>query len=393
MSRSKDIRIGLVGFGWMGEAHSRSYRNIPVYFPETGIRPRLVVVADTAPQRRQLAADNFGYETTTDNWREVIERSDIDVVDITAPNAMHEQLATAASVSGKHVFCEKPVGIEPRATAAIEAAARSAKVITGCGYNYRWAPLVRYTKQLLADGRLGDVTHYRGRFFSMYGRDRTGVLSWRFLQEEAGYGALTDLMSHATDLALHLAGPIQRVVSVKETFVRDRPVPKSSGTHYDRGQPGDPTGRVTNEDYVGALVEFANGARGTLEADRSIFGPQSSMAFEINGSRGAASWDHEKLNQLRLYLAEEQPNDGFIEVLAGDAFPRQGDIVPGGGNSLGYEDLKLIEALEFLTAVVEGRPFHPGFDDAVAVASVLDAMIRSWTAGGWEDVRPLNADR
>jgi hypothetical protein len=114
----------------MGEAHSRSYRNIPVYFPETGIRPRLVMVADTAPQRRQLAADNFGYETTTDDWREVIERSDIDVVDITAPNAMHEQLATAASVSGKHVFCEKPVGIEPRATAAIEAAARSAKVIT-----------------------------------------------------------------------------------------------------------------------------------------------------------------------------------------------------------------------------------------------------------------------
>ena len=393
MSAVKEIRIGLVGFGWMGEAHSRSYRNIPVYFPQTGIRPRLVVVADTAPQRRQLAADNFGYESTTDDWRQVIERSDIDVVDITAPNAMHEQLATAAAAAGKHVFCEKPVGIEPRATAAIEAAARAANVITGCGYNYRWAPLVRYTKQLISDGRLGEVTHYRGRFFSMYGRDRTGVLSWRFLQEEAGYGALTDLMSHATDLALHLAGPIRRVVSVKDTFVRDRPLPTGSGTHYDRGLADDPTGRVTNEDYVGALVEFVNGARGTLEADRSIFGPQSSMAFEINGSKGAASWDHEKLNQLQLYLADEQPNDGFIEVLAGDAFPRQGDIVPGGGNSLGYEDLKLIEALEYLTAVTEGRPFHPGFEDALNVASVLDAMIRSWTSGGWEDVRPLNVDR
>lgn len=393
MSGAKEIGIGLVGFGWMGEAHSRSYRNIPVYFPETGLRPRLVVVADTAPQRRQLAADNFGYESTTDDWRQVIERSDIDVVDITAPNAMHEQLATAAAAAGKHVFCEKPVGIEPRATAAIEAAARAANVITGCGYNYRWAPLVRHTKQLILDGRIGDVTHYRGRFFSMYGRDRTGVLSWRFLQEEAGYGALTDLMSHATDLALHLAGPIRRVVSVKDTFVRDRPLPTASGTHYDRGRPGDPTGQVTNEDYVGALVEFANGARGTLEADRSIFGPQSSMAFEINGSKGAASWDHEKLNQLQLYLAEEQPTDGFIEVLAGDGFPRQGNIVPGGGNSLGYEDLKLIEALEYLTAVAEGRPFHPGFEDALNVASVLDAMIRSWTTGGWEDVSPLNVGR
>ncbi len=393
MSRGKEIRIGLIGFGWMGQAHSRSYRNIPVYFPETGIRPRLVAVADTATDRLQLAADNFGYETTYTDWREVIGRTDIDVVDITAPNAMHEQLATAAAKAGKHVFCEKPIGIEPRATAAIEAATRAAGVITGCGYNYRWAPMVRYTKQLIDDGRFGDLTHYRGRFFSMYGRDRLGLLSWRFLQDEAGYGALTDIMSHATDLALHLAGPIRRVVSVKETFVRERPLPTSgSGTHYDRGQPGDPTGQVTNEDYVGALVEFANGARGTLEADRSIFGPQSSMAFELNGSKGAASWDHEKLNQLRLYLAEEQPNDGFIEVLAGDAFPRQGNIVPGGGNSLGYEDLKIIEALEYLTAVVEERSFHPGFDDALMAASVLDAMIRSWGSQAWEEVRALNVE-
>ena len=394
MSDREEIRIGLIGFGWMGQAHSRSYRNIPVYFPETGIRPRLVAVADTVADRRRLAADNFGYENTTGDWRQLIDREDIDVIDITAPNAMHEELATAAAAAGKHVFCEKPVGIEPRATAAIESSARAAGVITGCGYNYRWAPMVRYTKQLIEEGRFGDLTHYRGRFFSMYGRDRLGLLSWRFLQDEAGYGALTDIMSHATDLALHLAGDIRRVVSVKDTFVRDRPLPTSgSGTHYDRGKPGDPTGPVTNEDYVGALVEFANGARGTLEADRSIFGPQSSMAFELNGSKGAASWDHEKLNQLQLYLAEEQPNDGFIEVLAGDAFPRQGNIVPGSGNSLGYEDLKIIEALEYLTAVTEHRPFHPGFDDAVKVASVLDAMTRSWTTGAWEEVRPLNVDR
>lgn len=392
VTQSREIRIGLVGFGWMGQAHSRSYRNIPVYFPEAGIRPRLVAVADTVPARLQLASENFGYEETTNDWRALITRADIDVIDITAPNAMHRDLATAAAGAGKHVFCEKPVGIRPEATAAIAAAARAAGVITGCGYNYRWAPMVRYTKQLIDEGRFGQLTHYRGRFFSMYGRDRLGLLSWRFLKEEGGYGALTDIMSHATDLALHLAGPVRRVVSAKETFVRDRPLPvPGSGTHYDRGRPEDPTGAVTNEDYVGALVEFANGARGTLEADRSIFGPQSSMAFELNGSRGAASWDHEKLNQLKLYLAEEQPNDGFIEVLAGDVFPRQGNIVPGGGNSLGYEDMKIIEALEFLTAVKEGRPFHPGFDDALAVAEVLDAMVRSWSSERWEPVQPLAA--
>ena len=388
-----EIGIGVVGFGWMGQAHSRAYRDIPVYFPDSGIIPRLVSIADAVPARVELATRNFGFQSGTTDWRELMDRDDIDVIDITAPNALHRELVEAAAAAGKHVACEKPVGIDPLATAAIEAAARRAGVISGCGYNYRWAPLVQYTRQLISDGRLGDLTHYRGRFFSMYGRDRLGLLSWRFLQEEAGYGALSDIMSHAIDMAQFLCGPIRRVVAVKETFVRDRPLPvPGQGTHYDRGKPGDPTGAVTNEDYVGALVEFDNGVRGTLEADRSIFGPQSSMAFELNGSKGAAAWDHERLNQLRLYLPEEQPTDGFIEVLAGDALPNQGNIVPGGGNSLGYEDLKLIEALEFLRSVEAGRRHHPDFGDALANASVAAAMVRSWSSERWEDVTSLRLD-
>jgi predicted dehydrogenase len=387
---TKEIRIGLVGFGWMGQTHSRSYRAIPAYFPDEGIFPRLVGVADSDAERVKLALDNFGYETGTAHWRDLVARPDIDVIDITAPTAMHQEIAAAASTAGKHVFCEKPVGVNPAETAAIERAARDTGVITGCGYNYRWAPMVQYTKQLIDDGRLGDLTHYRGRFFSMYGRDRLGVLSWRFLQDEAGYGALTDIMSHAVDMALHLAGPIKRVVSTKNIFVEERPLPAPGrGTHYDRGSPNDPTGTVTNEDYVGALVEFENGVRGTLEADRSIFGPQSSMAYELNGSKGAASWDHERLNQLKLYLPQEQPTDGFIEVLAGDAFPHQSNFVPGGGNSIGYEDMKVIEALEYLKAVASGTQHHPGFSDALAVASVLDAMTRSWRSEQWESVVDL----
>ena len=388
-----EIRIGVIGFGWMGQAHSRAYRDIPVYFPDSGIRPRLVSVADSLPARVELARANFGFESGTVDWEELIARDDIDVVDITAPNALHRELVEAAAAAGKHISCEKPVGIDPAATAAIEAGARRAGVITGCGYNYRWAPLVQYARRLIADGRLGDLTHYRGRFFSMYGRDRLGLLSWRFLQEEAGYGALSDIMSHAIDMAQFLCGPIRRVVAVKETFVRERPLPvPGQGTHYDRGKPGDPTGAVTNEDYVGSLVEFASGVRGTLEADRSIFGPQSSMAFELNGSKGAASWDHERMNQLQLYLPEEQPTDGFIEVLAGDAFPNQAGIVPGGGNSLGYEDMKLIEALEFLRSVEAGRRHRPDFGDAVENASVAAAMIRSWSSERWEDVVSLRLD-
>lgn len=387
------IGIGVIGFGWMGQAHSRAYRDIPVYFPESGLRPRLVAVADNVPARIELAKDNFGFEHGSLDWRELIARDDVDVVDITAPNALHRELVEAATAAGKHVACEKPVGIDPEATAAIERAGRTAGIISGCGYNYRWAPLVQHTRKLIADGRLGELTHYRGRFFSMYGRDRLGLLSWRYRREEAGLGVLADLMSHAIDMAQFLMGPITRVVAVKETFVRERPLPvPGAPSHYARGKPGDPTGAVTNEDYVGALVQFANGARGTLETDRSIVGPQSSMAYELNGSKGAASWDHETLNQLRLYLPDEQPDNGFIEVLAGDAYPSQGNIVPGSGNSLGYEDLKLIEAYEFLSSVAAGRPHHPGFEDALANASVAAAMIRSWESERWEDVVSLRID-
>lgn len=387
------IGIGLIGFGWMGQAHTRSYRNIPVYFPEEGIRPRLVAMCDTVPARVELATSTFGFAEGTDDWRRVIAHPEVEVVDITAPNALHQELAEAAAAEGKHVFCEKPVGFSPEATAAIEHAARKARVITGSGYNYRWVPLVQHTRRLIEEERLGDLTHYRGRFFSMYGRDRLGTLSWRFLQDEAGYGVLMDLMSHAVDMAHYLVGPIRRLVATKEIFIRRRPLPKpGGGTHYDRGRPGDPNGEVTNEDYVAALVEFEGGARGVLESDRSIFGPQSDMGFQLHGSKGAASWSHETLNEIQLYLPEESPADGYLRVLSGDTFPHHGNFVPGGGNSIGYEDMKVIEALEFLKSVREDRPHHPGFDDALAVADVQAAMVRSWVSGTWEEVTSLHID-
>ena len=387
------IGIGVIGFGWMGQAHSRSYRRIPMHFPEAEIMPRLVIVADNVPARAALAHADFGFESATTEWQAVIDHPDVDVVTITAPNKMHREIAAAAAAAGKAIFCEKPVGEAPDVTAAIEHAARVAGVITGVGFNYRWAPVIQYLKALIDKGRLGDLTHYRGRFFSMYGRDRLGMLSWRYLLEEAGYGALTDIMSHTVDMANFLVGPIRRVVATKEIFIKERPLPQSgSGTHYDRGAPDDPTGAVTNEDYVAALVEFENGVRGTLEVDCSIFGPQSQMAFEMNGSKGAAAWNLETMNELQLYLPEETPADGYLRVLSGDAFPRHGNIVPGGGNPIGYEDLKVFEDLEFLKAVVEDRPAAVSFADALATAEVEAAMTRSWESGTWESVTSLRID-
>ncbi len=390
---NQSIGIGVVGFGWMGQAHSRSYRRLPMHFPEAELMPRLVIAADTVAERAALAKQNFGFEAATADWREVVGHPDVDVITIAAPNALHREVAVAAAAAGKAIFCEKPVGEAPEVTAEIEHATRQAGVITGVGFNYRWAPLVQHLKHLIDGGRLGDLTHYRGRFFSSYGRDRLGILSWRYLAEEAGYGVLTDIMSHTVDMAHYLVGPIRRVVAAKEIIVKERPLPQpGSHTHYDRGSPGDPTGKVTNEDYVGALVEFENGVRGTLEADRSIFGPQSQMGFEVNGSRGAAVWNLETMNELQLYLPEETPADGFMRVLGGDHFPHHGRIVPGQGNPIGYEDLKLIEDLEFLKAVAAGREAAVTFADALAAAEVEAAMARSWDSGTWEHVTSLRIE-
>ena len=384
-----EIGIGVVGFGWMGQAHSRAYRDIPVYFPETGIRPRLAAVADNVPERLDLARDNFGFATGTLDWRELIARDDVDVVDITAPNALHREIAEAAAAAGKHISCEKPIGIDPEATAAIELAGRRAGVVTGCGYNYRWAPLVQYARQLVADGRLGEITNYRGRFFSMYGSDPLGVLSWRFLVDQAGHGVTTDLMSHSVDLALMLLGPITRVVGTTDTFIRERPLPSAGSSHYGRGRRGDPTGAVTNEDYAGMLCEFASGARGTFEASRSIVGPESQNAFEVYGTGGALGWNLEKLNELQLYLVEDELHTGYRTVYGGDRFPYHGQFVPGSANGIGFEDLVVIEDYEFCRSVTEGREHRPGFGDAVEWVSVQAALLRSAESGRWEDVVSL----
>jgi predicted dehydrogenase len=291
------------------------------------------------------------------------------------------------------VFCEKPVGGTPAETARAERAVRRAGVISGVGYNYRWAPLVRYAAQLVADGRVGALNHYRGRFFSMYGSDPMGLLSWRFLVEEGGHGVTTDLMSHSVDLAHMLVGPIARVVGTTETFIRERPLPvPGAGTHYGRGRPGDPVGDVTNEDYAGMLCEFENGTRGTFEAGRTLLGPESQMAFDLHGSEGAIGWNLERMNELQLYLSTDELHSGYTTVYGGERFPYHGNFVPGSANGIGFEDLVVIEDYEFCRSVAERRPHRPGFEDALAAVSVQAALLRSVESGRWEDVVSLRED-
>ena len=394
MSTRPVLGIGVVGFGWMGQAHSRSAARIASLFPERSFDTALIVCGDNVAERREQAVSGVGFREAVEDWRAVVDHPDVDVVYVTAPNMMHEEIAIAAAKAGKAVFCEKPVGGTPDQTVRIEAAARRAGVITGVGYNYRWAPLVQHAKALIDSGRLGEITNYRGRFFSMYGADPMGLLSWRFLVDEAGYGVSSDILSHAVDLAHMLIGPITEVSGTRETFIRDRPLPKAGGTHYDRGQPGDPTGAVTNEDYAAAMVRFANGARGTFESSRAIIGPESQMAFDVYGTKGALRWNLETMNEMQVFLVDDEGGAprGYTTVYAGDRYPYHGHFVPGDANAIGYEDLKVIENYEFLSAVASGEQHRPGFSEAIDYVSFQSAWLRSCESGAWEDVTSIRQD-
>ena len=221
---NRSLGIAVIGMGWMGAAHSRSYLQARHRFADRGLDPRLVVCADQVDARRHAAQRDYGFARATADWREAVAAPDVDIVDVTAPNVLHRTMAEAAIAAGKHVFCEKPVGRSPEDTlaVAVAAAAERAGIVSGVGYNYVFAPMVQHARRLIDGGRLGELTHYRGRFFSGYGRDPNGVLSWRFQHEQAGGGTLADLISHVVDTAHYIAGPIRRVVSQRHTFIAER---------------------------------------------------------------------------------------------------------------------------------------------------------------------------
>ncbi len=389
---TREIGVGVIGMGWMGLVHSRAYQAIADRFHESGIRARLVICADEFEPRAREAKERLGFETCTADWKEVVAHPEVEVVNVASPNYLHLAMVRLATQNRKHVFCEKPVGRNGAETAAIAGLAREAGVLSWVGFNYRWPPVVQYARQLIQSGKLGTLTHYRGRFLSDYGSNPDGVLSWRFQREQAGHGTLGDLMSHVIDMAHSLAGPIQRVVGNQKTFITTRPVATpGEGTHFSINADA-PRAPVTNEDYVGALAQFACGAQGSLEVCRAARGARCELAFEINATQGAIKWNYEQMNELQLYLPDGTPeHDGPVLIQAGPGHPLFSAFYPGPANSMSYEDLKMIEAYQFLKSVVEGKQAEPGFAEALRVAEVQDAIVRSWDSERWETVQPVSS--
>ena len=383
------VGIAVLGLGWMGQAHSRSMLRIPSLFPDRAVDPRLVVCADTEASRRARAVEDFGFQRAVEDWREAVAADDVDAVWVTAPNMLHVPMIEAATAAGKAVFSEKPIGGKPEQAVQAYEAAKATGVATGVGYNYLWAPLVIHAKSIIESGQLGEITHYRGRFLSMYGSDELGLLTWRFFLDQAGYGVTSDILSHSVSLAQFLVGPITEVIGMRNTTITHRPLAQGVAGHYGRGKPEDPKGPVENEDFASMLCTFEGGATGTFEASRTMVGPESQNAFEVYGTKGALAWNLETMNELSYYRLTDDPSSGYTTIYGGDRFPYHGAFVPGQANSIGFEDLVAIEDHVFLESLNGGERFSPGFREAVDVVSVQQALIDSWTSRRWEPVVDL----
>jgi predicted dehydrogenase len=381
--------IGLISVGWMGKLHSRAYQAIPQVYPELKIRPRLVHAADTAPDRAGYAREVLGYAKAGTDYRDVLADPDVDVVSICAPNMLHREIGVAAARAGKPFWIEKPVGRDAAETAEVAAAAQAAGVVTSIGYNYRHAPAVERVRELIAAGELGRITNVRAVFFNSYASEPNGALSWRFRRDEAGSGALGDLLSHVVDLMQYVVAPITEVSSLLSTVYTQRPVlPMGSATHFAVIENGE-LGEVENDDYVAALARFATGAVGTLEASRVSVGPQCGLGFEIFGTEGSAIWNFERMNEFQLCLGRGGANAGYTTVLGNAQLGDYGRFQPGPGHSMGYDDLKVIEAKKFLVAVNGGEQRNSTIEEALADAEVISATAVSAQDGAWHKVAPV----
>lgn len=388
------LGVGVVSVGWMGKVHSRAFQSLPVVYPELGVKPRLIIAADTAPDRVDYAKDVLGYESGTLDYHEVLNHPEVEVVSICSPNFLHKEIAIAAAKAGKHFWLEKPAGRSLAETSEIAAAAKAAGVLSSIGFNYRNVPAIEYARQIIAEGKLGRIMNVRGVFFADYSSEPKGALSWRFKRDLAGSGVLGDLMGHLVDLMHYVLGPIDEVTGLTHTAHKQRPIQQMGvGTHFDVVEGGE-MGDVENEDYAAMLIRFgkssnADGAVGTLESSRVLVGPRARYAIEIYGTEGSFIWDFERMNEFELTTTRRGEAIGYTRVMSGPGIGDFGKFQPGAGTSMGYDDLKVIEAKKFVESIMGTSHLNSNINDAVASAAVLDAVERSADDGAWHKISPV----
>ncbi|MPV89273.1 gfo/Idh/MocA family oxidoreductase, partial [Georgenia ruanii] len=374
--------VAMIGYAFMGRAHSQGWRVAPRFF-DLPSEPRMQVLVGRHADAAQAVADRLGWQEVETDWRRVLERDDVDLVDICTPGDTHAEIACAALAAGKHVLVEKPMAntlaeAETMAAAAEEAAARG--VLSMVGFTYRRVPAVQLARQLVAEGRIGQVRQVRCQYLQDWLADPEAPLSWRTDKAKAGSGALGDIGAHIVDLTHFVTG--ERVAGVSgmlETLVAERPVAESfDGLH---GVGGSARGPVTVDDTAMFTARLASGAPAVFDATRFAWGRKNAIRIEVNGSTGSLAFDFEDMNVLQYYDATEPARTaGFHRILVTEPeHPYMAGWWPA-GHGLGYEHGFVHQAVDLVRAVAAGEQPTPSFADGLAVQRVLDAVERSSAA-------------
>ncbi len=372
---TKQLGIGLVGSGFMGRSHTFGFNAVSGVFG-LPLVPKLEMLADATDELAANAAASLGYARSTGDWRKLVADPAVDLVDITTPNALHKPIALAAFALGKPVYCEKPLAPNAADAREMMEAAERAGVQTMVGFAYLKNPLIALAKEIIDSGEIGSVVSFRGIHAEDYMTDPAAPWTWR-LDPAGGHGVVADLGSHIVSIARHLAGPIESLSGQIATIVPQRPVARGSKE----------TRRVEVDDQARALLRFANGATGTIEASWVAAGRKLTLAFELTGSKGTIVLDFERQNELQLFTTgQAKGREGFKTILAGPDHPHYREFCPAPGHQLGFNDLKTIEVRALLDALSGGPKAMPDFREAWEVQRVVDGIVRSARERRWLDI-------
>ena len=374
------LGVGMLGYAFMGKAHTNAYKTLDYIYTPPPAHPRLVAIAGRDRARVEAAARRYGYEKAVTDWRDLIDDPEVQVFDNGAPNNLHAEPCIAAARAGKHIICEKPLARDAAEAKRMLEAAQAAGVVHMCAFNYRFVPALKLARDIITAGRLGRIYHFRAQYLQEWIMDPNFGMVWRLDASEAGSGALGDLGTHIIDLARFLVGEPASVNGVTATFIKER-----------AGESG-ATQQVGVDDAFVAAVQFENGAIGTLEASRFARGRRNHQVIEINGEKGSIVFNVERLNELEVYLPEEearQDAQGFRTVLVTEpTHPYVGAWWPQ-GHIIGWEHSFVHELKHFLDCVTTGRPVGPegaDFEDGYRASVVADAIVQSANSGRRVDI-------
>jgi predicted dehydrogenase len=384
----KDIRIGIVGYKFMGKAHSNAWIKAPLFF-DVKRKPVLQVACGRHEEPLKEFARRWGWKNTETDWKRMVKRDDVDIVDVALPQSLHRDVAVEAARAGKHLFCEKPLAISLEQAREMYEAAEKAGVRHYLNHNYRRCPAIRLARRLIDEGRIGKIFHWRGAYLQSWIIDPSFPLTWHLRRETAGSGPMGDLNSHSVDLARYLVGDIRSVTCMTKQFVSERPLPDevAAGTFQAGGATAAGKGKVTVEDAAFMLVEFDNGALGSFEATRFATGRKNYNYFEIYGDRGAILFDFERMNELQYYSSDDpEYAQGFRTILATEPVH---DYIANWwppGHIIGYEHEFVHGAVDLIEAIESGGPIEPNFYDGMKCLEVLEAGLRSAQTGKRVDI-------